>query len=73
MYTRCRPGAQGRQKRASDPVKLKLHIVVSCHVWALGTRLASSPSIASALNYEASLSGPVRSSWFYGVGFLFLF
>lgn len=44
---------QGRQKRASDPVKLKLHIVVSCHVWVLGTKPASSPSIASALNYEA--------------------
>jgi hypothetical protein len=52
-YTRCGPGAQGRQKRASDPLKLKLQTVVSYHVWVLGTKPGSSPNIASALNYWA--------------------
>lgn len=29
--------AHGGQKRASDPMELKLHVVVSHQVWALGT------------------------------------
>lgn len=73
MYTRCRPGAQGRQKRASDPMKLKLQPIVSCHMWVLETRPAPLQALHVLLTTEASLSGPVRSSWFYGVGFLFLF
>lgn len=33
------PGVHGNQKRRSDPLELKLHMVVSCHTGALEEQL----------------------------------
>lgn len=40
-------GAQGCQKRASDPLKLSKQVAVSCQVWVLGTELGSSAKEAT--------------------------
>jgi hypothetical protein len=37
------------QKRASDPLELKLHAVVSCPTWVLGTKFESSERDSNAL------------------------
>ena len=43
-------GSHGGQKRALDPLRLELQMVVSCHVDA-GNKLRPSGRAASALNH----------------------
>lgn len=57
MYMHCvslcmhmSTGASRGQKRASDPLEIKLHVVVSCPTWVLGEKLRSSGRSARTLN-----------------------
>ena len=49
--------AHGGQKRASDPLGLELQMVVSCYM-ALGVKLVSSVTAASAFNAETPFQPP---------------
>lgn len=75
MYTRCRPGAQGRQKRASDPMKLKLQPVVSCHEWVLETKPAPLQALHVLLTTEGlslarlGLLGSMELAFFFSFDF----
>lgn len=46
----CKCGGLASQKRALDPLKLELQVVVSCPTSLLGTELMSSARAANALN-----------------------
>lgn len=48
------PSAQGGQKRASDPQKLELQMIMWGAVWELGTKPRSSEGAAGALSLEPS-------------------
>ena len=39
MYAVCVPATHGGQKGVLDSLKLELQMVVSCLIWALGTKL----------------------------------
>lgn len=57
-------GSCGGQQTSLDSLELELQVVVSCHMWALGTELGSSGSAASTINFWATSSSP-RILWLF--------